>query len=813
MAFWKKLLFGLLLAVVVVLGLSRMRLETDILATLPGELPEVQGLKLLRDAFDGGDDLVVGVEFADAENAETQMAGLGRHLESLAEVKRVRWAGTFENPEQAGALLAWSLQNAEPERLQMVRERLEGVKLQGYLQEVLEKLAESPDPAEVQRMSYDPLGLMEGLRLEEMASMEDSGLVLASADGGFRVMFVAPKDAVTDYKEAGVWLGGIKREVTDWLQREGVKAEVYYTGEPAFMAETGNGIEKDMRGTIGWTEVLITLLFWVMFRRLLPLMWIHLLLVVVMLLTLSLASLVLGRLSVMSLGFAAIVLGIVVDYAVLILQKSQDHAELDARGLRKLAGPGIVAGAGTTSVVFLSLLFSGLPGLGDLGIMVALGVMTGLVVMLGLMPQILAGRGARWKSVRSTTVKSGQEASHGMAASVTILLVIGISGVLLVKGLPVYATGAEALRPIKSEAMDGWEMVQERLGKEHRASVPILIRGSARDLAVKAREVEQELERMKSEGKLLGYGLPRVLVGDWDAQQKNRPVMEWLVKEKERLKAAVLEAGFTEESLMLFEQVMTVWRKDLQKAATPGAWPMAMPDAEGMAAEVVGKVVAKASTDEVSNEPDDESLVMLGSVILEGEPGKPDMVKLAMVADGVQKNKGVHLTGWESLGTALARLVKRDFVRMTVPLALVVAVMLWLTFRNWRDMVLSVLVLGLGIACLLATMAVMGQSWNLASLAALPLLMGTGIDYGIHIMLAMAHENNDVRHVQRTTGKAVFFSGMTTVIGFGSLMFAGNAGIASLGLACCVGTLWILALVLGLLPYWRAWLIRVGNRS
>jgi len=791
MSLWKKILLGVVMLLIVAGGLSRLRLETDILATLPQKLPEVQGLKLLRDNFDGGDDLVIGLELPDAATAEAMTEKLGLHLQKMEGVERVRWAGTFEKPEQAGALLAWTLQNAEPEKLRATVARLEGDKLPAHLNDVLEKLASSPDPAEVQRWSYDPLGLLASLNMEDMASMEDSGFVLASADGHFRVLFVAASGGVTGYKQAGEWLARIKQAVEDWKKAEGIQAQVFYTGEPAFMSETGNGIEKDMRGTIGMTEVLITLLFWIMFRRLVTLLWIQLLLAVVMLLTISLASLVLGRLSVMSLGFAAIVLGIVVDYAVLILQKSRDHRELGSSALRKMAAPGIIAGACTTSVVFLSLLFSGLPGLGDLGIMVALGVFSGLCVMLFAVPGLVAGR-EKDRPESKTATAHPQKARHGMAGILTAVLVLGVTAVLVIKGMPAYASGAAALRPLKSEAMDGWEMVQQRLGKEDRASVPVLVRGDEKNIRQRTQATDQRLAELQKSGEILGRGLPAVLAPDAAAQAANRAPIETLLKDRPRLQNAVLEAGFTAESLALTHQVLNTWEKALK-----GNWPQKVAEAE--AHEVVGKVVADVEGEQV----------VLGSVTVIGEPGKPDMAKLAQLSSNVHELGFAHLTGWESLGTALANLVKGDLLRMTLPLLIVMAVMLWITFRNLRDLILSACVLGLGIAGLMATMALLGQSWNLASLAALPLLMGTGIDYGIHIMLSLAHEKDDVRKVQSTTGRDVFFSGMTTVIGFGSLIFAGNAGIASLGLACCIGTVWILALVLGLLPYWRAWLGRV----
>jgi predicted RND superfamily exporter protein len=153
-------------------------------------------------------------------------------------------------------------------------------------------------------------------------------------------------------------------------------------------------------------------------------------------------------------------------------------------------------------------------------------------------------------------------------------------------------------------------------------------------------------------------------------------------------------------------------------------------------------------------------------------------------------------------------LVKHDLTREILPVLAILALTLSLTFRSVRDVALSALLLATGLGALAATMSVLGLTWNLASLAAIPLLLGTGIDYGIHLLLALRRSGNDIARARATTGRAVFFAGMTTIIGFGSLCFAGNRGIASLGLACCIGTGWILLIVLWLLPHWRAWLSR-----
>ena len=54
----KSWLVALIVLPLAVMGWMRLRLETDILATLPGQIPEVRALKLLRDGFAGGSDLV-----------------------------------------------------------------------------------------------------------------------------------------------------------------------------------------------------------------------------------------------------------------------------------------------------------------------------------------------------------------------------------------------------------------------------------------------------------------------------------------------------------------------------------------------------------------------------------------------------------------------------------------------------------------------------------------------------------------------------------------------------------------------------------
>lgn len=791
---FKPWFIGLLILPLFVIGLIRLKLETDILATLPGEVPEVRALKLLRDGFAGGSDLLIALEAEDEMAAENAMTTLAERLQKRTDlVKEVRWAQPIEQQAQSGAaLMAWALQNSDPAQMKAVRARLEGAGAAAKIQQSLQTVGTTLDAEKVQRASYDPLGLLDSLDASAMSALEGSMFGLVSEDGTFRLLLVTPATGVGNYKAAEAWLKQIKAEIADW--RGDQKLTLRYTGEPAFQAEIGAGIEKDMSSTIGITEVLIALLFWIMFKRLKPLLWIQGLLMLSMVLTMGAGGLLVGKLSIMSLGFAAIVLGIIVDYAVLIIQEARQHPHLDAMGLRKLAAPGIIAGACTTSTVFLSLLFSGLPGLAELGLLVALGVIVGFCVMLGLAPRFTAG-----KQPPNTVVETtGEPARSGLAILGTVILFGSMAAIFATSGLPKFQTNAEALRPTNSEAMATLQWMQERLGQQDEASLPVLITGPANELRARAQALSVKLDEAVKKGTLIRHAVPTLLIGDPAAQVANKEFIEWLLAEQPRLEKAVDEAGFAEAAVGLLRGVCNVWRPALS-----GPWPQ--DEATSAAGPVIGRLLATGDRATNADMKAGEG-VALSSISLAGKPGLPDRAKLAEVQKLFTPDTGAWVAGWETLGGALSTLVEKDLNQQLFPIVGIICITLLITFRNVKDVLLSVLLLGGGLGALAATMSVLGLSWNLASLAAIPLLLGTGIDYGIHLLLSLKRTNNDIRHVQATTGKAVFFSGMTTVIGFSSLFFAGNRGISSLGLACCVGTLWIMLIVLWLLPHWRAWL-------
>ncbi len=789
--FWIALV---LLLPLVVAGWLRLRFETDILATLPANVPEVRAVGLVRDGFTGGTDLVIGLQATDDLRAEEAAASLGRRLEQRQDlVAGVRRELPMEEQAQTGAaLLAWMLQNADPAAWRDWRARMQDKQVaRAEVARALQTVATALDAEQVQRASYDPLGLLQVLGAGGWTEVVGAAPGMVSEDGRFRLLLVTPRAEAGNYQEADAWLGRVRSEVAAWQAEAGYgDCTVRFTGEPAFQSEVGMGIEQDMSGTTVLTAILIGLLFWVMFRRWRTLLWIQLLLVLSMATAIGLGGLLVGRLSVMSLGFAAIVLGLIVDYAVLVLQESRQHAGLQAAALRRLAAPGIMAGAATTAAVFLSLTLCGMPGLAEMGLLVALGVLCGMAIMLAFMPVV-----ARWGApMPAPVVAQVMPLSHWPAALATGVLMAGIAGVFIWLGPPGMERQVDALRPRQSEAMDTFQWVQERLGRDREASVPVLLTRPIGELRASARSLREALETASTRGFVVRHMVPVPLVPDPAAQQVNRASIVWLLGARSGLEQVVREAGFTDAALGLLRGVCSIWEN-------VESWPQAV--ADSAAAGVLGRFIAAGG----EGLPEGEYL-MLTTASVPGRPGHPDRGRLEQLRLHLGGEAGALVAGWEVLSGVLSRLAQEDLRRLLPPVLGLLLLALVLVFRDWRDVLLAALALGTGVAALMATMRLCGLSWNLASLAAVPLLLGTGIDYGIHVLLALRRSGNAIRQVRAGTGRAVFFAGMTTVIGFSSLIFANNRGLAALGLACCAGVLWVLLIVLWLLPHWRAWLVR-----
>ncbi len=739
------------------LGSRRLDADVDVLAMLPQSVPEVRGMRLLREHFQERNDLLVVIESAEAGQAREAASRLLGDAKLAALAKSIRLLDGGVDMEQGGSLLAWAWQNAPADQVEALVHKLTGPGLRSHLDLVTEKLGTTPDAAEVQRWSHDPLGLLDVLGGKDM-----DGLTMAeeaAASETVQIVQVQPKADISSYKEAMPWVSSVRdraAEISAHMKRTGIDTAISLTGEAAFMAETGGGMEKDLSMTIGGSLALIAALFWLMYRRLMPLVFIVLMLASVLGITLGIGSLVLGGINAMSLGFAAIVLGLVVDYGALIYQESgqaRSAGEIRSRLCRSILG-----GAATTAAVFLLLSLSSIPGLRQLGLLVAIGVAVGAAVMLAGFPQIAI----RFPFARKSVPTEARPVSNRSAWAATAAMLLLAAAVVAWKGLPGFDGSSAPLRPRQSEAMRAMEKIERMGTAEDKQRVPLIV--TARTLP----ELKSIIARQQH-----GW-LPGVLLPDEAAQLENRSSLQALADAEPRILGELDAAGFTSDSAALFSSVMRKLREALRQD-----WPQE-PSASP-ASESLKRFISRSR---------DEWAVL-------GWAEQDSKV-------AVERLEGTHMPSWPSLGQAMSRIAVNDALLRMLPLAAVILAVLFAVFRTWREVALTVAALLAGFSAWFAVMSLAGQSWNVMSIAAIPLLIGTAEDYSVHMLMAMQRTGGDIALARSTTGRAVLFCGLSSMIGFGSLACASNGGLASLGIACSLGIAMTMLVALWLLPQWFA---------
>ncbi len=852
----------LLLLVPLALGLTRLRLDVEVFDLLPGDLAVVKGLKLYQQHFANARELIITVKAPEAELAQDAARSLAERLRRDTNlVANVTWEPPWlEHPEQAGELLAYLWFNQPPELFGQLSQRLAPENLAATVIAARQELATSLSPDEIARLSHDPFGLT---RLPEGAAGAAPAFgqgeeAFASRDGTFRVVFVQARRELRTYRECRQWLqavkagasgavgssgpGGAGEQEQEQEQEQGIgraavgstgpgrsRVLLGYTGRPAFVAEVALDMEHDMTFSVGGTAAIIGVLFWLAHKRIKPMLWLLTLLGLILGSTLALGGLIFGTINVVSMGFAAILLGLAVDYAVVHYQEALVHPGWSIPQIRRGIAPSIFWAAVTTISAFLVLNFGGLPGLAQLGTLVGLGVgLSAGIMIFEFLPPLFPGRnragpaaagrqspetgrgsggsqGLRIANPRYSrlqvcatltthaepaAVGTPRAAATGRLFAITGALLFFALAVLVWAGWPPIDPTAKPLRPRRSPAYAAMEQVQEHLSQTRQPLWLIISGRTETEVAGRLDEVQSLLDQALSNRLIAGFSLPTSLWPRPEFQAANREAARQLAAEREAFRQAARTNGFAQSALGLTERMLDTWQ-----TASPvhGVfWPT-----NSMSQWIFEKLAARTPT----------NFFVIGLV----NPATEDPAAAGLLQSRLP-GRDVWLSGWELLGGAIFARVKANLWKVLAPMVLLVMLSLWLAFRRPSEMLLSLGVLSLSGLCLLTVMRLAGWGWNLLDLMAIPLVLGTGVDYSIFMQLALRRYQGDLQMASRSVGRALLLCGGTAMAGFGSLAWSSNAGMASLGQVCAVGIGSNMLIAIFLLPVWWERVVGPGGR-
>jgi len=800
---------GWLLLVPIGLGLARLRFDVEVLDLLPADVPVVEGLKIYQQNFANARELIITVRAPNAERAEASARLIAETLAKRTVLTAsVTWQSPWlEHPAEAAELIAYLWLNQPPEVFGELTNRFAAVNLTRVLTGARERLATSMSPGEIVRLSYDPFGLT---RLPESVTATAPALgegqeMFASTDGAFRMIFVQAREDLASYRACAAWLNKIKYWVQYCAQGnatfEGVAID--YSGRPAFVAEIAGGMEHDITASVGTTAIIIVVLFWWAHRRWRPLLWLLALLAIILGATLALGALFFGTLNVVSVGFGAILLGLAVDYGLVLYQESLCAPQLSARDLRRVLAPSIIWSAVTTAGAFLILNFGGLPGLAQLGSLVAIGVTLAAVAMLNFyLPPLLRFEAHASQGSGASMRPCARDSNPAAIWATTALALLGMIAALS-RGLPALDRTANSLRPRHSAAYATLEEIRSRLGQPQEPAWLLIAGHNESEVARRLDQVQTILQRAVSDQLLGNFTLPAAFWPRPEFQAANRVLAGRLAAQRESLRATAQAQGFTADALAATENILDAWQHAAVMAGV--LWPT-----NETSRWVLEKFVARAPSGFYAlgllyprTKGVDGSLPRSARRALDSDPFATLRAQLP--------HDGVWLAGWEMLGPALFEVVRKEFSHVMLPMLALLVLSLWLAFRRFSEVLLSLATLAFSLLALLALMRLAGWSWNLLNLMALPLLLGAGVDYSIHMQLALRRHAGIVAETRRSVGRALFLCAATTVAGFGSNIWSSNGGLVSLGQVCAAGIGFAYLTSVYLLPLWWKTVLERGS--
>src|SRR2546421_1093625 len=557
-----------LIIVCIAILLTSLRLDSEIFNVLPGRFLSVQGLKIYDHDFEQTRELTFAL-FCDPQDIDK--------LEEFAPVFAERlhqqpWcarmlAGSPMTTADGIRDLQWIavplLLNLEPSAFDEAMSILQPGKIRDRLHRLRQQI-EAGSPRPQFELSFDPLGLIvPALKPFAQSTAIEQEQPLTSPDRTMRIFLVVTNQTSISAFECQHLMRRVnefrKTATEGW---DGIRSlQILVTGRSAFVSEISLSMRYDVVATLLGSVVLVSTIFFAGFRRWLPLAGMAFCLLLSCLVALTAGQVLFGRLSMISVGFCAILVGLGVDFAILTIGRYQQaradgepHQQAIATSVAKL-GRAVFFGALTTAVGFLALVLSGAMSFSELGVLIAIGIFVAGLVMCSILFLFVRERqGAAahdWlfdlvaRYVRGIVRRPATMLIFS-AAVLLLLTVVGFSPVPTLE----FEASTRSLQPKNIRANQALEEIMHRMPVRWEPVLAIVRATDPQELHNYWQKISAHWREIQAAGKIKGFSTPAALCSSPTWMQKNRQRLSTINFQavRETLEQTLDAEGFTRDA-------------------------------------------------------------------------------------------------------------------------------------------------------------------------------------------------------------------------------------------------------------------------
>lgn len=544
--------------------------------------------------------------------------------------------------------------------------------------------------------------------------------------------------------------------------------------------------------------------------------------------SMGIITLTIGHLTIFSVMFISIVVGIGIDYGIYFLFRYEEEIFL-GRNLKEAleltaarTGPGMLLGALTAGGTFYMLMLTDFQGIRELGFIAGTAILLAWLSMMTFFPALLVVIDRR-HAARPRAQKPRAHQLERIHVPVldrltgfprTVLVTAAAATALSVWALPsvgfdynllnLQAKGTESVtwekRILANTGRSGFNGLAsaetlDELRRKHHAFDDLPSVSEVDSVLHLIPEGQQEkIKIIKSFAPLVApVRIGRSSPVDLERLQKD------LLDIKRRFDVVAAEAGsklpaeiqaVREKTAALIKQLSTA---DRESAEASLSYLQAQ-----LYRDFVNKFYSLqrnlnpriVGIEEVPDELKRKFIGANGHFLLQVHP-KVDIWEREGARQFVRELRSVDpdVTGAPIITYEATRLMERAYLQGTAYAFILVGLLTFLMIRHARESLLALLPLVLGLLWTIGLMHVFGIKFNLANVWGLPLIIGAAAEFGLNVILRyMEGRRHGGPLVARSTVMAVALNGITTMVGFGSLMTAAHQGIFSLGLLLTIGS-------------------------
>ncbi|MFM8251265.1 MAG: MMPL family transporter [Planctomycetota bacterium] len=715
---------------------------------------------------------------------------------SLENLQRLRGGLATLQPLLVGDWERWQAQLTEGPRGET---EMDAAAEDRRLQEISAALADEPRPIAIPE--WEEL-------VTRTAEFEPQWLLTEDGRMGFIALQFKPQAAAIVQGEEQITR---LRSLLQTTQRRHPGVEIGLTGMPILEYDEMHSSQLDMTISSVISLVGVIVLLWAGLGS-----WRYTWLAVFILLigmawSFGFITLMVGHLNILSVSFAAILIGLGIDfgihYLVRYVQVRSEGVPLAAALVRttREVGPGVVTGAVTTACAFFAAALTDFTGVVELGVIAGAGIVLCLLAALVVTPAVTYGWDRRWRVAQLPRPLALDWILRPIqrAPGITAMILLGLAGVAIwgIKDLR-YDHNLLNLQPQRLASVEWEKRLLERSDRSVFFAVSLC--GDREQLLQRKRLFERlsMVERTEEVVTLLAVPTAEQLacITDIHASLASLPesaagLRDLGPQNLERLLAGLNSptAAAAQPRLGELQRILQTLPAD-ELARRWSAYQRRLTDYLLSRLRILAEIsdVRLATSADLPDGLRQRFVGRTGQHLLRVYArgniwDMPELERFVAQVESVDE----QVTGHPVQTYYASRQMQRSFLHAAIYAVLALLIVLMIDFRNLGHSLLALMPLLLGIWLMLGVLGWLNIPLNAANMIVLPLILGIGIDSGVHVIHDWRSQGMHGYRLSSGVVVAILVCSATTMVGFSSMIFARHQGlrtlgeVLTLGLACC----------------------------